>query len=88
MRKQELQSCNVLEHVLVFLEKISEFRSDPLTLIDIQLLGNSYMIDCTNTQSFEEGENCASTILVEHLDFFHINGSDMKLFGSNMILFG
>ena len=41
------------------------------------------MIECTNTQSFEEGEKCASTILVEHT-----LGYDMNLFGSDMILFG
>ena len=40
------------------------------------------MIECTNTQSFEEGENCASTISVEHT-----LGSDMNLFGYDMILF-
>ena len=38
------------------------------------------MIACTNTQNFEEGENCACTI--------HTFGSDMKLFGYYMILFG
>ena len=41
------------------------------------------MIACTNTQNFEEGENCASTISVEHT-----LGSNMNLFGSDMILFG
>ena len=41
------------------------------------------MIACTNTQNFEEGEKCASTISVEH-SF----GSDMNLFESDMILFG
>ena len=43
------------------------------------------MITCTNTQCFvEEGENCASTILVEHLKpLFHTLGYDMDLFGSN-----
>ena len=48
------------------------------------------MIACTNTQSFvEEGENCASTISVEHLEpLFHTLGSDMTLFGSDMMLFG
>ena len=40
------------------------------------------MIECTNTHSFEEGENCASTILVDHT-----LGSDMNLVGSDMILF-
>ena len=44
---------------------------------------NYYMIECTNTQSFEEGEKCASTISVEHT-----LGSDMNLFGSILILFG
>ena len=40
------------------LEEISYFRSDPFTLIDLELPTNSYMIACTNTQSFvEEGEN-------------------------------
>ena len=73
---------------LDILERISEFRSNPFTLIDLDLLGNSYMIECTNTQSFEEGENYASTILVENLDLFHTLGYDMNLFGSNMILFG
>ena len=61
--------------------------SDPFTRIDLDLPRNSYMIECTNTQSFEERENYASTISVEHLDLFHIPGYDMKLFGYNMILF-
>ena len=48
------------------------------------------MIACTDTQGFEEGENCASTISVDHtlgydMDFI---GFDMILFGSNMILLG
>ena len=47
------------------------------------------MIACTNIQIFvEEGENCASTNLVGHLDLFHTLGSDMILFGSDMTLFG
>ena len=41
------------------------------------------MIACTNTQGFEEGENCASTIFMEHT-----LGSDMNLFEYDMILFG
>ena len=41
------------------------------------------MIACTNIHNFEEGENCASTISVEHT-----LGCDMKLFGPDMILFG
>ena len=64
------------------LEIISHYRSDPFTLINLELRLNSYRIACTKNQNFE-GENCASTILVEHT-----LGSDMKLFGSNMILFG
>ena len=48
------------------------------------------MIACTNTQSFvEEGENCASTISVEHLEpLFHTLRSDMTLLGSDVSLFG
>ena len=41
------------------------------------------MIARTNTQGFEEGENCASTISVEHTLRY-----DMKLFVFDMILFG
>ena len=58
--------------LLDFFEKISDCRSDPFALIDLDIPANSYMIACTNTQSFEEGENCASTISVEHLEpLFH-----------------
>ena len=48
------------------------------------------MIACTNIHNFvEEGEKCASTILVGHLErLFHILGPDMTLFGSDMTLFG
>ena len=48
------------------------------------------MIACTNTQNFvEEGENCTSTISVGHFEpLFHTLGSNMKLFGSDMTLFG
>ena len=65
------------------LEIISYCRSDPFTLIDLELPTNFYMIACTNTQGFEEGENCASTISMEHT-----LGYDMKIFGSYMILLG
>ena len=67
------------------LEEISYFMSDSFTLIDLELPTISYIIACTNTQSFvEEGENCAYTISVEHLEpFFHTLGSDMTLFGLN-----
>ena len=41
------------------------------------------MIACTNTQNFEEEENCASTISMEHT-----LGSDMNLLGYDIILFG
>ena len=58
---------------LDILEIISGCRIDPFTLIDIELPVNSYMTACTNIHNFEEGENCASTILVEKT-----LGSDMK----------
>ena len=72
-----------ISYYLDILEIISDCRSDAFTLIDLELPTNSYMIACTNTQGFEEGENCASTILLEH-SF----GSDMNLFGSDLMLFG
>ena len=67
------------------LEIISDFRSDPFTLIDLDLPAKSYMIACTNTRNLVgEGENCASTISVGHLEpLFHTLGSYMTLFGSN-----
>ena len=68
---------------LDILEIISYCMSDSNTLIDLELPTNSYMIACTNIHNFEEGENCASTILVEHT-----LGSDMEFIGSDMILFG
>ena len=55
-----------ISNFLDILEKSLDCRSDPFTLIDLELPTNSYMIACTDTQGFEEGENCASTILVEH----------------------
>ena len=79
-----------ISNTMDILEIISYFRSDPFTLIDIELLVNSYMIACTNTQNFEEGENCASTISVEHTLGYHMKlfGYDIILFGSDMKLFG
>ena len=78
-----VQKSNTLD----VLEETSDFRSDPFTLFDLELPTISYMIACTNTHNFvEEGENCASTILVGHL--FHTLGSDMTLFGYHMTLFG
>ena len=48
------------------------------------------MIECTNSHNFvEEGEKCASTISVGHLEpFFQTLGSYMNLFGSYVALFG
>ena len=46
----------LISNTLDNLEIISDCRSDPFTLIDLELPTNSYMIACTNTQSFvEEG---------------------------------
>ena len=50
-----------ISNTLDILEKISYFRSDPFTLLDLDLPANSYRIACTNIQNFEERENCAST---------------------------
>ena len=65
-----------ISNYLDILEIISYCRSDPFTLIDLDIPTNSYMISCTNTQGFEEEENYASIISVEHT-----LGYDMKLFG-------
>ena len=72
------------------LEIISDCRSDPFTLIHLDLPTNSYMIACTDTQGFEEGENCASTISMEHTLGYDmkLSVSDMILFGYHLILFG
>ena len=43
-----------ISNSLEILEIISDCRSDPFTLIDLELPTNSYMIACTNTQNFEE----------------------------------
>ena len=71
-----------ISNCLDILEMISYFMSDPFTLIYIELPTNSYMIGSTNTQNFEGGENCASTIYVEQT-----LGYDMKFFGYDMLLF-
>ena len=69
--------------VLDVLEEISYLGSDPSTLKDPILPVNSFLITCTNKQSFvEEGENCASDISMVHLGIlFHILGSSLTLFG-------
>ena len=71
------------------LEIISGCRSDPFTLIYLELPTNFYMIACTNIQNFEERENCASTISGEQTLGYDTNfiGSDMILFRSDLILF-
>ena len=48
------------------------------------------MIACTNIQNFEEGENCASTILVDQTLRYEMNfiGYDMILFRYDLILPG
>ena len=73
-------------NTLDILEIISYFRSDPFTLIELELPGNSYMIECTNTQIFEEGENCASTISLEHSFGYDMNLFKFYLF-SDLIIF-
>ena len=74
-----VQICNTLD----ILEEKSDYQSDPFVPHDLDLPANSCRIACTKIQNFEEEENCASTVSVDH-NF----GSDMKLIGSDMILFG
>ena len=68
---------------LDILERISYLRIYSFIIIKLDILENSYMIACTNTEGFEEGESCASTILVEHT-----LGYDIKLIGYDMMLLG
>ena len=55
-----------ISNTLDILEKISYFMSDPFAFLDLYLPVNSYSIACTNIQNFEKGENCASTVSVDH----------------------
>ena len=71
-----------ISNTMDILEIIWDCSIYPFTLIDLELPVNSYMIACTNFQNFEEGENYAYTISV-----VHTLGSDMKLFGYDMIFF-
>ena len=71
-----------ISNTMDILEIISDFRGDPFTLIDLDLPATSFMIICTNTQNFEVGENCATTISVEHTLVY-----DMNLFGYDLTLF-
>ena len=77
-----------ISNTLDILQKISYCSSDPFSLLDLYLPANSYRIACTNTQNFEERENCASTVLVDHTFGFDMNfiGFDMIL--SDLILLG
>ena len=79
-----------ISNYLDILETISYFRSDPFTLIALELPTNSYIIECTKIQNFEGGENCTSTISMDHTFGYDMNlfGSDMILFGYDLILFG
>ena len=68
---------------LDILEEISYYKSDTFASHDLYLPANFCRITCTKIQNFEEKDNCASTVSVDH-NFV----SDMKLIGSDMILFG
>ena len=57
----------------------SYYKTDPFTLINLEIPINSSRITCTENQNFEEGENCSSTVSVEQ-SF----GSDMNHFGSDL----
>ena len=85
--KFDFSSANVAAGVKIckkldILEEISDYKSDTFAPHDLDLPTNSCRIACTKIQNFEEKENCASTVSVDHTF-----GSDMNLIGSNMILF-
>ena len=75
--------CNNLD----ILEKISDYKSNQFAPRDLDLPAKSCRIACTKIQNFEEEESCASTVSVNHLFEFDIKltGSDMILFGSDLI---
>ena len=75
-----------ISNTMDIMEIISYYRSDPFTLINLELPVNSYRIACTKNQNFEEGENCASTISVEHGFGYDINLFGFDLF-SDLIIF-
>ena len=68
--------CNTLD----ILEKISDYKSDQFAPHDLDLPAKSCRIACTKIQNFEEKDNCASTVSVDHT-----YGSDMNLIGYDMI---
>src|SRR5712692_8323717 len=67
-----VQICKKLD----ILEEILDYKSDRFAPHDLYLLEKSYRVACTKIQNFEEEENCASTVLVDH-NF----RSDMKIIG-------
>ena len=51
----DVSSVQIRNYLDIF-EIISDCRSDPFTFIDLEFPTNSYMIACTDTQAFDEGE--------------------------------
>ena len=93
--KFDFYSSNVVVCVeickkLDILDEISDYKSDTFAPNDLDLLANSCRIACIKIQNFEEKDNCASTVSVDHTFGYDMNiiGSDMILFGSNMIFLG
>ena len=78
--------CDTLD----ILEEISYYQSDPFTPHDLDLPANSCTIACTKIQNFEDEENCASTVLVDHTIGYYMNliVSDMILFRYDLIFLG
>ena len=86
--KFDFSPSNVVSGVKIcdnldILEEISYYQSDPFAPHDLYFPANSYRITCTKIQNFEEEENCASTVSLDHP-----LGSDMILFIFDMIFLG
>ena len=75
-----------ISNTMDILEIISYYRSDPFTLINLYLPINSSRIASTKNQNFEEEENCASTISVEHSFGYYMNLFGYDLFFDLIIL--
>ena len=69
--KFEFYSSNVAAGVKIcdtldILEEISDYQSDPFTPHDLYIPAKSCKIACTKIQNFEEKDNYASTVSVDH----------------------
>ena len=76
---------------MIFLSSIFQVHMLSVLLVVVLInFGVKKQVPKISFKGFEEGENCASTISVEHTLGSDMNfiGSDIILFGSDLILLG